>query len=56
PFVDLAEKFRETARESEPKREMFIYGDRYHPRPIGYRVVAENVIDVLRKRGWLTQD
>jgi len=53
PFVDLAEKFRETARQTDPPREMFVYGDRYHPRPIGYQIVAENVVEVLRERGWL---
>ncbi len=56
PFVDLAEKFRETARETDPPREMFVYGDRYHPRPLGYRIVAENVVRVLRDRGWLDRE
>jgi lysophospholipase L1-like esterase len=53
PFVDLAEQFRAEAMKSDPPAEMFVYGDRYHPRPIGYRIVAENVLEVVRERGWL---
>lgn len=55
PFVDLAEEFRRVAYESDPPREMFVFGDRYHPRPVGYRIVAENVVRVLRESGWLKQ-
>jgi lysophospholipase L1-like esterase len=56
PFVDLADRFREEAMKADPPQEMFVYGDRYHPRPIGYRIVAENVLHVVRARGWLPAD
>ena len=56
PFVSLAEEFRAEATKSDPPREMFVYGDRYHPRPIGYRIVAENVLRVVEERGWLAND
>lgn len=55
PFVDLAEEFRSVAYETAPPREMYVFGDRYHPRPIGYRVVAEQVLEVIREEGWLEE-
>ncbi len=56
PFVDLAEEFRKVAYETDPPREMYLFGDRYHPRAIGYEIVAKKVVEVIRQRGWLTRD
>lgn len=53
PVVDLAELFRERARSADPPRELFLRGDRYHPNPEGYHLVAQQVLDVLRERRWL---
>ena len=53
PFVDLAEEFRRVARETDPPRQLFLKGDRYHPNPTGYAIVAAGVRDVLREQGWL---
>ncbi len=53
PFVDLAEKFRRVAVETDPPRELYLFGDHYHPRPIGYQIVAENVMEVMRQEKWL---
>ncbi len=53
PFVDLAERFRERAHETDPPTSLFVRGDRYHPTGEGYGVVARGVLDVVRERGWL---
>lgn len=53
PFVSLDKKFREWAFRSDPPERMYVFGDRYHPLPVGYRIVAENVLDIARKMGWL---
>lgn len=56
PFVSLEQEFRAWAHESEPPRELFLRGDRYHPRPAGYRLVAQRVLALLREHGWLPVD
>jgi lysophospholipase L1-like esterase len=53
PFVDLAEVFRAHAHEVDPPRRLFLRGDRYHPTPEGYRLVAEEVRRVAGEKGWL---
>lgn len=53
PVIDLAGLFREHARAQDPPRELFLRGDRYHPNPEGYRLVAQRVAGELAARGWL---
>ena len=53
PFVDLADEFRTRARELDPPRQLFLKGDRYHPNPDGYAIVAGRVAEVLGAQGWL---
>jgi len=53
PFVDLAEEFRSHARTTTPPRELFLRGDRYHPNPEGYFLVAKRVLEVLKEMDWL---
>lgn len=53
PVIDLAELFRSQARQEDPPRELFLRGDRYHPNPEGYGLVAARVLEELRARGWL---
>lgn len=53
PMVDLAEEFRAAARASDPPRQLFLKGDRYHPNPDGYHLVARAVLELLRGEGWL---
>ena len=56
-FVSLADRYRARAREVDPPRRLFLRGDRYHPNPEGYRIVAESVLEEIRGRGWLpTED
>lgn len=55
PFVDLAEPFREAAREPGRDGGLFLRGDRYHPNPTGYELVAQQVIDQLEATGWLDE-
>ena len=52
PFVDLAVEFRQAARVTAGS-ELFLRGDRYHPNPEGYHLVARSVMDVIRARRWL---
>jgi lysophospholipase L1-like esterase len=56
PFASLAEAFRAAARETQPPRELFLLGDRYHPRAEGYSIVAEHVLELMRESGWLAAD
>lgn len=56
PFVDLAEEFRRQARTADPPRQLFLRGDRYHPNPEGYYLVAKRVIEMLKERDWLPAD
>ncbi|MFT4541240.1 MAG: lysophospholipase L1-like esterase [Planctomycetota bacterium] len=56
PFVDLATKFRSEARKTDPPAGLFLRGDRYHPNPHGYRIVAESVKDLAMDKGWLPND
>jgi len=56
PFFDLAEDFRRRARASDPPAQLFLKGDRYHPNPLGYRIVAERVAAVLAEHGWLASE
>ncbi len=53
PFIDMVAEFREYAHQEDPPRELFIRGDRYHPNPEGYRVVARAVIEAFEGLGWL---
>ena len=53
PFVDLAEEFRQAARSTDPWRDLFLRGDRYHPNQQGYNIVARKVMDLLEREGWL---
>lgn len=52
-FVDLAEEFRRHVREADGSPRLFLRGDRYHPNPTGYGLVARRVFDVVREAGWL---
>jgi lysophospholipase L1-like esterase len=52
-FVDMVESFRVEARKEVPMRVLFLHGDRYHPRPEGYSIVAEKVLATLREKDWL---
>ena len=52
-FVDMVEPFRNEARKEVPMLTLFLRGDRYHPRPEGYAIVAENVLRAVRGKGWL---
>ncbi len=52
PFVDLADEFRRSARQSDPTAELFLKGDRYHPNPTGYRIVAEGIVRLVLERNW----
>ena len=51
PFVDLAEEFRREARAADPMRRLFIKGDRYHPNPYGYGIVADRVQALIAELG-----
>lgn len=53
PFVSIEEDFRAVAHETDPPRELFLRGDRYHPRPEGYALVAGRVVALLGDEGWL---
>jgi lysophospholipase L1-like esterase len=53
PFVDMVGEFREHAHRESPPRELFLTGDRYHPNPEGYSVVARAVVSALEAQGWL---
>lgn len=53
PFVSLEQEFRTRARSEDPPKELFLKGDRYHPRPVGYAIVAEAVLELLRTQGWV---
>lgn len=46
---DLAASFRQVAHATTPPKELFLRGDRYHPRRAGYAVVAEEVGRVLER-------
>lgn len=52
-FVTMLDEFRARARSTDPPKELFLRGDRYHPRPEGYGIVAARVLDAARSRGWL---
>lgn len=52
PFVDVLTPFRDQARQPDSP-ELFLRGDRYHPSPLGYRIVADELVAALRERGWL---
>lgn len=46
-FVDLTTTFRAEARATDPMTGLFIKGDRYHPNPLGYGIVAREVAGLL---------
>lgn len=52
PVIDLSDLFRKHARAVDPPRELFLRGDRYHPNPEGYRLVARRVVEELAAQGW----
>ncbi len=52
PFVDLAAEFRKRARTTDPPTQLFLRGDRYHPNPLGYRIVAESMRDLIVEQEW----
>lgn len=56
PVIDLAETFREHAHAEAPPRELFLRGDRYHPNAEGYHLVAREVLEAVRERGWLSAE
>jgi lysophospholipase L1-like esterase len=51
PFVDLAQSFLNDSKVTGET--YFLRGDRYHPNPRGYEVVAQAVMDKLKERSWL---
>lgn len=53
PFVDLAEEFRRRAQQPGEGPALFLMGDRYHPSPAGYSIVAEKVLELVQEQGWL---
>lgn len=53
PFIDMVAEFRERAHQENPPRELFLLGDRYHPNPEGYAVVAHAVVAAIQALGWL---
>lgn len=53
PFVDLAAEFRERVRGANPPEQLFLRGDRYHPSPEGYGIVAEAVLQLVVNEKWL---
>lgn len=52
PVIDVAEKFRAEVRKADPQPQLFLRGDRYHPNPQGYAIVAETVFATLDRQGW----
>jgi len=53
PFVDLAAEFRAYVEGAGEPAALFLRGDRYHPNPLGYGIVARAVMEVLQEQGWL---
>lgn len=53
PFISMVGDFRTRAFSTDPPTQLFIRGDRYHPNPAGYGIVAQRVLDVVRDQGWL---
>ncbi|HVS19293.1 MAG TPA: SGNH/GDSL hydrolase family protein [Planctomycetota bacterium] len=53
PYVDVASAFRREAHATQPPRQLFVRGDRYHPNPAGYRLTAETLAGSLRELAWV---
>jgi lysophospholipase L1-like esterase len=53
PFLDMVARFRDHAYETDPPRDLFLRGDRYHPNPEGYEIVARTVMQAALENGWL---
>ena len=53
PFIDMVGRFRDHAHAEDPPRELFLRGDRYHPNPEGYEVVAQAVLATALESDWL---
>ncbi|HUR27335.1 MAG TPA: SGNH/GDSL hydrolase family protein [Planctomycetota bacterium] len=53
PFVEMVDAFRAIAHSKQPPKKLFIRGDRYHPDPEGYGIVAKRVLETVRDHGWL---
>jgi lysophospholipase L1-like esterase len=51
--VDVASAFRREAHATQPPRQLFVRGDRYHPNPAGYRLTAETLAGSLRELAWV---
>lgn len=51
-FVEMVERFRTRARETQPAKRLFLRGDRYHPDAEGYEIVANALAEVIVERGW----
>ena len=49
----MLDEFRARARTQTPPRQLFLRGDRYHPNPEGYGLIAEKVLGSIRTLGWL---
>lgn len=54
PFIDLAQVFREHFESAG--EDLFIPGDRYHPNPGGYTLVARALVRLARSEGWLDEE
>ncbi len=52
-FVDVPEAFRQELARRGRGAKLFIRGDRYHPNPAGYELVARTVVERLAELGWL---
>jgi lysophospholipase L1-like esterase len=53
PFIGMIDEFRTRAQTQKPPLKLFIRGDRYHPNPEGYGIVAKKILDTALAQGWL---
>lgn len=53
PFIGMIDEFRARARTETPPKKLFLRGDRYHPNPEGYGLVAAKVLEAVGAQGWL---
>ena len=51
-FIDVLTPFRHEARQPRAP-DLFLRGDRYHPSPEGYAIVAREVFEAVRGMDWL---
>ncbi len=52
-FVSMIDEFRARAHSTNPPKALFVRGDRYHPNPEGYEIVAAKILEAVRAKGWL---